>query len=740
MASVAALKKNAAQYSSKGKYEEAVKEYRKLLKINDNDPGIHNLLGDIYLKMSKRDSALDEFERSVELYTADEFYSNAVAIAKKVLRLDNTRAEIYKDLGDLYAKQGLLSEAITNIMEYSARKKAVGAMDEVCSAYQKAIEWQPKRVDFRMSLSDLYIVQNKHEDAILVLKEVVDLFREQEKFEDAEEIETRIQDIGGTVEEAPSVAVPPTESIPPSEPSEIPSPQMEAIRFEQMESVTDEEITTEVPIQEEKSVISEEKEERFKGETLLSLDELDVEEKPKEVIEEVAFKAPPLEEEQPTPPVGDSQITEGENEILKGDILLPLEDMGVEKKPQEKIEEVTTEAPLQEEESKISVPQQPSPPAGEKRFPLLEGSQTSEGEMATATVEEKPGGETSFSFDETLKNEEGSEGTVESVFKTAPTDLASYVELGDMCLSIGSDEEAIEHFYTAADAYFKEGSLEKSREIYIRIAQLLPTELRCRQQNLRIATQIKNQEWMIQTHLDLGECLLERGEEKDAQTIYRNLLQIDSKNPVALERAGPPAEPEKPAQFEPAKPPTPPEQVKPTAPEKEEKIPMKDLLKTPVIADTLLEEFREGLDQTLDRGDYSSHYDLGITYKEMGLMNEAIEAFQKASEGEKENLKALEMLGLCYLEKGEMESAAFHLIQGIRLEGHSPEETIGLQYHLGGAYEKMGQKSKALEAYQAAAKVDPNFQDLPKKLASLQQETTGVIKREKKRREKISYV
>ena len=121
-------------------------------------------------------------------------------------------------------------------------------------------------------------------------------------------------------------------------------------------------------------------------------------------------------------------------------------------------------------------------------------------------------------------------------------------------------------------------------------------------------------------------------------------------------------------------------------------------------------------------------------------MNEAIEAFQKASEGEKENLKALEMLGLCYLEKGEMESAAFHLIQGIRLKGDSPEETIGLQYHLGVAYEKMGQKSKALEAYQAAAKVDPNFQDLPKKLASLQQETTGVIKREKKRREKISYV
>jgi tetratricopeptide (TPR) repeat protein len=644
MASVSTLKKRAAEFISKGQFEQAIKEYQKILKVNDNDPGTHNLLGDLYLKMGKRDLAFEEFERSVELYTIEEFYSNAVAVAKKVLRLDADQAIIYKQLGELYAKQGLMGDAISNIMDYADRKKAEGAMDDVCDAYRNAIEWMPKRVDLRMSLADLYITQMNNEEAVKVLKEVADLFREQEKFENAEGIEQRIQDLGGIVEEIPSVEPSITESTPSEIASETTPPDIIDIKFEQMETAIGEELVAETP--EEKIEVVEEK----------------------------------IEEEQVYA-----------EEIPSGEATLNLEETIA---GEETLEETP---PTIEEPDKIEEP--------------VLAEETTETEVTSE--------KTTLSFEDMMsQSEESKEESDEPLFKTSPSDLESYVELGEMCLSIGSEEEAIEHFYTAADSYLEQENFEKSNEIYFRIASLRPKELRCREVILQIANTQGTDDDKIKAHLDLGECLLQRGAEEDAKVIYQKLLEIDSKNPVALKWAEP---------------------VKPKK-EKIEEIAIQELLDQHVEPDTLLEEFRDGLDQTIETGDTASHYDLGITYKEMGLLDEAIDALQKASEGNQEKLKALEMLGLCYLEKGEMESAAFQFIQALRLEGYSAEEKIGLQYNLGLAYETMGQKKKAIEIYEEAFKVNNKFKDLDKKLSALREETSGVVKRDKKRREKISYV
>jgi tetratricopeptide (TPR) repeat protein len=645
MASVSTLKKRAAEFTSKGQFDQAVQEYQKILKVNDNDPGTHNLLGDLYLKMGKRDFAFEEFERSVELYTTEEFYSNAVAVAKKVLRLDADQAIIYKQLGDLYAKQGLMGDAISNIMDYADRKKAEGAMDDVCEAYQKAIEWMPKRVDLRMSLADLYITQMNNDEAINVLKEVAELFREQEKFENAEGIDQRIRDLGGVVEEMPSVEPSIAESAPSEIASETSAPDIGDIKFEQMETAIEDELAAEAPEEEKIEVVEEE-------------------------IEEEKVYA---------------------EEIPSDEATLNLE------------ETISGEETLEE-----------TPPTIEEPDKIEEPISAEETTIAEVTSEK-----TTLSFEDVMSQTgESKEESEEPLFKTSPSDLESYVELGEMCLSIGSEEEAIEHFYTAADSYLEQENFEKSNEIYSRIASLRPKELRCREVILQTANDRGTKDDKIKAHLDLGECLIQRGSEEEAKVIYQKLLEVDSKNPIALKWAEP-VKPEK---------------------KKIEEIAIQELLDEHVEPDTLLEEFRDGLDQTLETGDTASHYDLGITYKEMGLLDEAIDALQKASEGNKEKLKALEMLGLCYIEKGEMESAAFQFIQALRLEGYSPEEKIGLQYNLGLAYETMGQKKKALDVYEEAFKVNAKFKDLEKKLAALREETSGVIRRDKKRREKISYV
>ena len=44
----------------------------------------------------------------------------------------------------------------------------------------------------------------------------------------------------------------------------------------------------------------------------------------------------------------------------------------------------------------------------------------------------------------------------------------------------------------------------------------------------------------------------------------------------------------------------------------------------------ILEQFKRGIEENLETDDYQAHYDLGVAFKEMGLLDEAIAEFQKA--------------------------------------------------------------------------------------------------------------
>src|SRR3989441_9071259 len=66
----------------------------------------------------------------------------------------------------------------------------------------------------------------------------------------------------------------------------------------------------------------------------------------------------------------------------------------------------------------------------------------------------------------------------------------------------------------------------------------------------------------------------------------------------------------------------------------------------------MLARFKQGIDENIDEADFQSHYDLGIAFKEMGLLDEAIAELQKALRAPEGKLKSSEALGLCFIEKG----------------------------------------------------------------------------------------
>jgi tetratricopeptide (TPR) repeat protein len=132
----------------------------------------------------------------------------------------------------------------------------------------------------------------------------------------------------------------------------------------------------------------------------------------------------------------------------------------------------------------------------------------------------------------------------------------------------------------------------------------------------------------------------------------------------------------------------------------------------------VLKQFKAQMESTLDPGDYQSHYDLGVTYKEMGLHEEALNEFRMASAGDGFRGKAFEMAGLCHLEMEEFEEAVEAFRRALRERTREDEEYPGLCFNLGRALEGIGQTEEALQNYTEVAALNPQFPGLRERLAA----------------------
>jgi len=125
----------------------------------------------------------------------------------------------------------------------------------------------------------------------------------------------------------------------------------------------------------------------------------------------------------------------------------------------------------------------------------------------------------------------------------------------------------------------------------------------------------------------------------------------------------------------------------------------------------MLKKFKQGVADNVEAEDYQSHYDLGVAYKEMGLLDEAIAEFQKALRSSEGRLKSSEALGLCFFEKGQFAVADAILRRALDLPG-SDADRIGLLYWLGRCEEEQGNSAEALASYQRVFAVNIRFQDV----------------------------
>jgi tetratricopeptide (TPR) repeat protein len=143
----------------------------------------------------------------------------------------------------------------------------------------------------------------------------------------------------------------------------------------------------------------------------------------------------------------------------------------------------------------------------------------------------------------------------------------------------------------------------------------------------------------------------------------------------------------------------------------------------------IFDEFREAVEDTEEEDageDFDTHYQMGLAYREMGLLDQAVEEFQAATgltapgDGTPRFLQCCNLLGHCFMEKGMPRPAALWFKKGLSAPGHTEDEYQAMRYDLGTAYERMGDNERAIEVLSEVYAIDVSYRGVAERLRELQ--------------------
>lgn len=135
--------------------------------------------------------------------------------------------------------------------------------------------------------------------------------------------------------------------------------------------------------------------------------------------------------------------------------------------------------------------------------------------------------------------------------------------------------------------------------------------------------------------------------------------------------------------------------------------------------DQVFEQFKRGVAEQVDDSDSDTHFDLGIAYKEMGLLDDAIHEFTVAMNNRERQCLCLTMVGLCRVEKGDITGAVSDFKKGLYVENKSEAEELSLYYELGNCYGLLSDTGEALYYFNKVLKRDPDYRDVVERVAVL---------------------
>ena len=145
----------------------------------------------------------------------------------------------------------------------------------------------------------------------------------------------------------------------------------------------------------------------------------------------------------------------------------------------------------------------------------------------------------------------------------------------------------------------------------------------------------------------------------------------------------------------------------------------------------VFQEFRAELGE-IDEAeeDLETHYNLGIAYREMGLLDEAIGEFQKVAKAIQKGkpfpyaMNCSTLLALSFMDKGQPKIASLWYRRALDTPGLDHESILALRYDLAIALEAAGDPKSALDSFQQVYAMNIDYRDVSDRISALQKHPT----------------
>jgi tetratricopeptide (TPR) repeat protein len=141
----------------------------------------------------------------------------------------------------------------------------------------------------------------------------------------------------------------------------------------------------------------------------------------------------------------------------------------------------------------------------------------------------------------------------------------------------------------------------------------------------------------------------------------------------------------------------------------------------------VFQEFRSELGELADEDeDLETHYNLGIAYREMGLLDEAIGEFQKVAKAVQKGkpfpyaMNCATLLALSFIDKGEPKIASLWYQRALETPRLDQEAVLALRYDLGVALDLAGESTAALDSFRQVYAMNIDYRDVADRIATLQ--------------------
>jgi tetratricopeptide (TPR) repeat protein len=123
--------------------------------------------------------------------------------------------------------------------------------------------------------------------------------------------------------------------------------------------------------------------------------------------------------------------------------------------------------------------------------------------------------------------------------------------------------------------------------------------------------------------------------------------------------------------------------------------------------------------------DPETHYNLGVAFREMGLLDEAIGEFQKVCQAADRGrvfpqiMQTYTWLAQCFLDKGVPQAAIRWYEKALTLPSLDPETRTALHYELASSFESAGNKPAALNNFLEVYGSNIDYRDVAERIKAL---------------------